>query len=170
MPGTQFRLRGLAFSLAAVAAFLLTVGPASAKPRTYKFNKLACQVTVPGSWKKTEMKPGEKVKFKMTPSGTFSISHKKIKLPLNKISRGVKTVGKKKGWKLLKELKNIKHRGKRAHLLSYMMPTKKKGLFVRADYFFVNTPTGYYTLFFASSAKDFKPGKYKAVYMTFQSR
>lgn len=170
MLGTQFRLRGLALFLATVGAFLLTVGPASAKHKTYKFNKLECQVTVPASWKKTEMKPGEKVKFKMTPSGTFSITHKKMKLPLSKISRGVKNLGKKKGWVLLRETKNIKHRGKRAHLLSYRIPTKTKGLFVRADYFFVNTPTGYYTLFFASNAKHFKPGKYKTVYSTFQSR
>jgi hypothetical protein len=166
----KISVRPFAFALAATAAFLLTVGPASAKAKTYKFSKLACEVTVPGGWKKTAMKPGEMVKFKMLPSGTFSITRKNKKLPLNKISKGVKKVGKKKGWKLINELKNIKHRGKRAHLLSHLIPTKKKGLFVRVDHFFVNTPTGYYTLMFASSAKDFKPGKYKKVYSTFHSR
>jgi hypothetical protein len=160
-------VRGFALSLAALGALLFVASPAGAK--RYQFHKLACSLHVPGSWKKVEMIPGEKVKFKMSPSGTFSISHKKMKLPLKKIAKKIKKMGKKKGWKLLNETKNIKHRGKRAHLLSYLIPTKKKGLTVRADYFFVNTPNGYYTLFFGAASKVFKPGMYKGVYSTFEA-
>ncbi len=152
--------------LAILGAGLVFSAAASAK--TVRMGRIGAKVNLPQGWKKTSIKPGKKVSFKMRNGGKFSVSHKARKLPLNVVAAGIKKTGRKSGWKLLEERRNIMHHGKRAHLLMYQIPTAKPGVKLRAAFYLVNTPKGYYTLFFATLRKHFRNGLYKAVYRTFR--
>ena len=155
-------------------ALFLTVLPsglvfsAVASAKTVRMGRLGASVSIPAGWKKTAVAPGKSVTFSMPKGGKFSVTRKAKKLPLKRVAAGIKKRGAKLGWRLLQERRNILHRGKRAHLLVYQIPTSKPGVKVRAAFYLVNTPNGYYTLFFGTKRKHFRNGLYKAVYRTFR--
>jgi len=152
--------------LAVLGAGLIFSTAASAK--TVHMGSIGAKVKIPQGWKRSATIPGKKVSFKMANGGKFSVSHKAQKLPLKRVASGIKTAGRKSGWRLLEERRNILHRGKRAHLLVYQIPTALPGVKLRTAFYLVNTRNGYYTLFFSTRRKHFRNGFYKAVYRTFR--
>ncbi len=160
--------RSLGLGAAVVAAGLFVAAP-SAQAKTAKLRTIGARVNVPASWTKTKVKRGKSVTFSMRKGGKFSIAYKPKRLRLAAVARAVKKRGRRLGWRLLEEKRNIRQYGKRAHLLVFQVPTNRRRVKVRAAFFFVNTPNGYYTLYFGTKRKHFRNGLYKAVYTTFNT-
>lgn len=168
--GKHHSLRAFGLGLSVVAAGLFVAAPvALAKARVARLRTIHAKVVVPGSWKKTKVTRGKNVTFKMRRGGKFSVTWKQRKLPLRLVAKAVKKRGARLGWRLIEEKRSIRHRGKRAHLLVYDVPTKVRGVKVRSAFFFVNTRNGYYTLYFGTKRRLFRNGLYKAVYSTFDT-
>ena len=167
-------IRSYLFVAVLAGSFVLTADVAdaqeAARAKTVRMPSLKAKVTVPGSWTRTKVERGKKVTFAMPNGGKFSVSYKAKKLPLKAVAKGIKAAGRKGGWKLIEERPNVKHFKKRAYLLVYQVPTKKPRVKVRVAFFLVNTPNGYYTLYFGTKRKFYRGGLYKAVYSTFRGR
>jgi hypothetical protein len=160
------RSRSFGLGLAVIAVGLFVVVP-TASAKLVRLPGIHAKVRIPAGWKRVRTKKPGTVKFKMHNGGTYKITHKSKKKPLNLYVAIYKKIAKKNGWKLLEERRNIRLKGNRAHLLVYQMQVK--GVRFRLAYFITNTPKGSYTQFFLKQSKKFRKGLYKAVYSTFDT-
>ncbi len=141
---------------------------ANAKDRAFP-ERCGCGVDVPSSWKVAKPDPNKPRKVKMTfaKGGSFIISSRERKIPLDQVvAATLKTAG-ERGWKVIKQTKEriASNDGVR---LVVEVPTQIKGLVTKQVLYFFNTDNGYRTLHFTAPRAGFNPSQWTAIAQTYR--